>query len=559
MKSTMQDAQLTVGRILTHAVAVHPTSEVLTATENGLRSATFAEVGERATRLAAALRGLGIDGDQRIGTFLWNTQEHLEAYVGVPAMGAVLHTINIRISNEQLVYVVNHAEDKIVLVQDTLLDILGPVLDQMKTVEHVVVVGPDAAVAIAGLAPRHFQAHEYEGLLSAAASTFEWPEVNERDAAVLCYTSGTTGDPKGVAYSHRSVYLHAMACSMADGFDIGGNDRVLPVVPMFHANAWGMPYTAMMVGAALVLPDRFMQSDQLVRLVERSHATIAGGVPTIWSDMVARVRTHGGDLSSLRVVFGGGSAVAVGLQRAMRDVCGVYMLQAWGMTETSPTALVSWPPYPEDHPAHWALRAKQGRLMNLVEARIVDDAGVELSRDGRAIGEIEVRGPYVTGSYYRVEAPDRFDDGWLRTGDLGTIDEIGFVSISDRAKDMIKSGGEWISSVDLESAIVGHPAVREAAVIAIPDPRWEERPMGVVALVDGATASPDELRGHLATQFAKWQVPDAWTFVDQVPRTSVGKYDKKRLRQMHADGAFGPDSDVVISAEESPAPDRDRA
>jgi fatty-acyl-CoA synthase len=534
----MQDVPLSVGRLLQHAVSVHPTAEVVTATEDGIRSATFARVGDRVGRLANALRRLGIADDDRVATFMWNTQEHLEAYLAVPSMGAVLHTVNIRLSEEQLVFIVNHAEDKVLLLADTLVDSIAPAIDQMKTLEHVVVAGPDAGAVIAQLGGHRFQVHSYESLLDKASPEVEWPDVDERDAAAICYTSGTTGDPKGVAYSHRSIYLHSMACAMGDGMDIGTTDRVLPVVPMFHANAWGMPYTSLLVGATLVLPDRFMQASQLIRLIELARPTIAAGVPTIWNDVVNTVKGQGGDLSSLRLIIGGGSAVAVSLQQAMRDVCGVLMLQAWGMTETSPVALVGWPPVAEDHPDHWGLRAKQGRLMSSMEARVVNEEGDVLARDGSSIGEIEVRGPYVTGGYYLVDSDDRFHDGWLRTGDLGTIDRLGFVSISDRAKDMIKSGGEWISSVDLEAAIVGHPAVREAAVIGIPDPRWEERPLAVVALIEGAEVTTDELREYLANQFAKWQIPQHWAFVEQVPRTSVGKYDKKVMRQMHSEQRF---------------------
>ena len=538
MKSTMQDVPLSVGRLLTHAVTVHPTAEVITATGDGVRTATFAEVGERAARLANALRRLGIDGDDRVATFMWNTQEHVEAYLAVPSMGAVLHTVNIRLSEEQLVFVINHAEDKVLLLGDTLVDTIAPAVEHLKTLDHVIVVGADAETAAPRLEGHRFQVHRYDTLLDEASPAFEWPAVDERDAAAVCYTSGTTGDPKGIVYSHRSIYLHSMACAMGDGMDIGTSDRVLPVVPMFHANAWGMPYTSLLVGATLILPDRFMQSSQLVRLIELARPTIAAGVPTIWNDVLSTVKSQGGDLSSLRLIIGGGAAVAVSLQQAMKDVCGVLMLQAWGMTETSPTALVGWPPVPEDHPDHWSLRAKQGRLMSSVEARVVGEDGSVLPRDGRSIGEIEVRGPYVTGSYYRVDSGDRFHDGWLRTGDVGTIDEVGFIGISDRAKDMIKSGGEWISSVDLEAAIVGHPAVREAAVIGIPDQRWDERPLAVVALVDGTEVTPEELREYLAGTFAKWQIPEHWTFVDQVPRTSVGKYDKKAMRVMHAEERF---------------------
>lgn len=535
----MQDVALSVGRLLRHAVTVHPTAEVVTAMASGLRSATFAEVGQRAARLANALRELGVSGNDRVATFLWNTAEHVEAYLAVPTMGAVLHTVNIRLSEEQTAFVINHAEDKVMIVADSLVPTIAPVLPVLTTLRHLVVVGDSAGEAIAALGNnRRVEVHLYEELLAAASSDFDGPEVDEHEAAAICYTSGTTGDPKGVVYSHRSIYLHSMACAMGDGFNITTADRVLAVVPMFHANAWGLPYTSMMVGASLVLPDRYMSADHLVNLIERAKPTIAAGVPTIWNDVLHRVVSEGADLSSLRLIIAGGSAVAASLQRSMQETCNVRMLQAWGMTETSPTALVSWPTLPEDHPDHWTQRAKQGRLMSSVEARVVDENGEVLPRDGNSIGEIEVRGPYVTAGYYRVDATDRVHDGWLRTGDLGTIDALGYVQIRDRAKDMIKSGGEWISSVDLETALIGHAGVREAAVIGVPDPRWEERPLAVVALNDGAEVSAVDLRAYLSGTFARWQVPRQWAFVAQVPRTSVGKYDKKRIRQLHAEGAL---------------------
>jgi len=537
MKSTMQDVPLTVGRILRHAVAVHPSAEVVTATADGVRTATVAQVGERSARLANALRSLGVVADQRVATFMRNNQEHLEAYLAVPAMGAVLHTLNIRLSAEQLVFIVAHADDRVLLVDGSLVEVLAPAIERMKSLEHVLVVQADEA-GMRRLQGHHFDVHDYDTLLATASTAFDWPALDELDAAAMCYTSGTTGDPKGVVYSHRSIYLHSMACAMGDALGITTYDRVMPVVPMFHANAWGLPYAAMLVGASLVLPDRFTSGADLVHLIESAHPTITAGVPTVWSDVIAHVRAHGGDLGSLRFVLGGGAPVSVGLQRAMQEVCGVRLIHAWGMTETSPVALVSWPPVEESHPDHWAYRAKQGRLLNLVEGRVVGEDGTVLPRDGRSVGELEVRGPYVTAGYYRVDATDRIRDGWLRTEDLGTIDERGFVTLTDRAKDIIKSGGEWISSVDLETAIAGHPAVREAAVVGIPDERWQERPLAVVALHEGEQVSPDELRAYLAGSFASWQLPDGWAFVDEVPRTSVGKYDKRAIRRMYAENAL---------------------
>lgn len=559
----MQDVPLVVGRIWQHAVEVHPDAEVLTATEHGMRSATFTEVGARAGKLANALDGLGVRADDRVATLLWNTQEHVEAYLAVPAMGAVLHTINVRLSQEQITFIVEHAQDRVLLVADNLVAALAPALAHTPTVEHVVIVGSDAAAAslLRGL---DVDVHRYEELLADSSSQFDCPDLDEREAAAICYTSGTTGNPKGVVYSHRSVYLHSMACAMGDSFNIATGDRVLAVVPMFHATAWGLPYTSLLVGATLVLPDHFMSARQLVRLIERARPTMAAGVPTIWNDILGVVQRDGGDLSSLRRIFAGGSAVATSLQQAMQQTCGVTMLQAWGMTETSPTAVVGLPTLPQDHPDHWTQRAKQGRLMSSVQARLVAEDGRVLPHDGTSIGEIEVKGPYVTAGYYRMGTPDSFDDGWLRTGDLGTIDRLGFLSICDRAKDMIKSGGEWISSVDLETTLVEHPGVREAAVIGVPDPRWEERPLAVVALNDANTVTSAELRALLSAKFAKWQIPEKWAFVDHVPRTSVGKYDKKAIRLLYAEGRLGDtDNDDTSNsagptADHTPHDQRDR-
>lgn len=538
MKSTMQQVPLTIPRLLQHAVTVHPTAQVITAAGDGVRSTTYAELGRRSARLGHALRGLGIDGDQRVATFQWNNAEHLEAYLAIPSIGAVLHTLNIRLSEQQLAFVVNHAEDTVVLVDGSLVERLLPVAEELHTVEHVVVTGPEGPAEADRLRGFGFRVHCYEDLLEQATPSFDWPVVDENEAAAMCYTSGTTGDPKGVVYSHRSIYLHSMACTMGDAFGITTRDRVLPIVPMFHANAWGLPYAALLVGADLVLPDRFMRPQDLVRLIETARPTLAAAVPTVWSDVLGQLRTHGGDLSSLRLVIGGGAPVPVSLQREMADVAGVLMLQAWGMTETSPLALVGWPPVDEQHPDHWAYRAKQGRLLGSIEARVIGDAGVEVPRDGRSTGEIEVRGPYVTAGYHGVDSSESLRDGWLRTGDIGTIDPLGFVALTDRAKDIIKSGGEWISSVELESTVVGHPAVREAAAVGIPDERWQERPLVMLAFHSGATATVAELRQHVAATLAKWQLPDAWVFVDEVPKTSVGKFDKKRIRQQYSDNTL---------------------
>jgi len=539
----MQDAQLTIGSVLRHGTAVHGDSEVVTATVDGTRQRTYAEVGGRAARLAHALRDLGIDADQRVATFMWNNVEHLEAYLAIPSMGAVLHTLNIRLFPEQLVYIANHAEDRVVIVDDTLVPLLAQQLPHLDTVTHVLVAGPSAADAdLDALRASGKEVLLYEDTLAGRPDTFDWPEMDERDAAAMCYTSGTTGNPKGVVYSHRSAWLHSQAVSTGNAAGLDFHDRVLPIVPMFHANAWGLAYAAIMTGASLCMPDRFLQAEPLVRFIQESRPTVSGAVPTVWNDVLSYLDGHDGvRLDSLRLILCGGSAVPVSLQQGLQDRHGLYVRQAWGMTETSPVASAGLVPVGVEGEDQWHYRGSQGRLLCGVEGRIVGDDGTARPWDGTSVGELEVRGPWVTASYYNPddgEAAQKFHDGWLRTGDVGTLDELGYITLTDRAKDVIKSGGEWISSVDLENALMGHPDVVEAAVVGIPDEKWQERPLATVVVREGATVTPEQLREHLATSFAKWQLPDAWAFVDTVPRTSVGKFDKKVVRQGFAEGRY---------------------
>ncbi|KAA1418049.1 long-chain fatty acid--CoA ligase [Mumia zhuanghuii] len=539
MRSTMQDVPLSLGRLMQYGTTAYADASVVTATADGTRTRSYGEVGRRVARLANALRDLGITGDERVGTFMWNNAEHLEAYLAIPSMGAVLHTINIRLFPEQVVYVVNHAEDRVVIVDASLAEPFAAMLPEMTTVTHVLVARPDTEQAdLSSLEATGRTILRYEDVLEAASEDFAWPEVDERDAAAMCYTSGTTGNPKGVVYSHRSAYLHSMSMAMGDNAGMGPDDRVLPVVPMFHANAWGLPYAAVLVGASLVMPDRWLQAEPLVRLIQETRPTLAGGVPTIFNDVLGWIDEHPSDLRSLRAVLCGGSAVPESLQRALWDRHGVRIQQAWGMTETSPVATSGKPPVGLSDEEAWPYRAGQGRLLGGVEGRLVGGDGEILPHDGEAVGEVEVRGPWITGAYYLDDDPEKFRDGWLRTGDVGTIDRQGFITLTDRAKDVIKSGGEWISSVELENALMGHPDVVEAAVVGIPDEKWQERPLATVVVRSGATVTPEELRDHLAGSFAKWQLPDAWTFIDAVPRTSVGKFDKKVLRRRYADGGL---------------------
>jgi fatty-acyl-CoA synthase len=540
VRSTMMDMPLTVTAIMRYGTGLYGGREVVTCTEDGTRRQTYAHTGARAARLAHALRALGVDGDQRVATLLWNNSEHLEAYLAIPSMGAVLHTLNLRLDPGQLAYIANHAADYVVICDSTLVPLLAQFLPQADTVQHVIVTGPAEALAAHAekLARPGVQVHSYEELLAPAAETFDWPDLDERCAAAMCYTSGTTGMPKGVVYSHRSAYLHSMGVCMGNSLCMSERDRVLPVVPMFHANAWGLPYAAIMSGADLVMPDRFLQPEPLARLIEAERPTLAGAVPTIWNGLLQHVRAHGGDLSSLRMVPCGGSAVPRSLMEAFEKELGVLIVQAWGMTETSPIGSMAHPPAGTPADEAWRYRDTAGRLVCAVEARLVGDNGAVLPHDGTAVGEVEVRGPWVTGAYYRDDDPGKFHDGWLRTGDVGTIDPLGFVTLTDRAKDVIKSGGEWISSMELENAIMAHPDVMEAAVIGVPDDKWGERPLAGVVLRDGASVTPAELRDFLSGRVPRWQVPERWSFIAEVPKTSVGKFAKTRMREAYARGDF---------------------
>jgi len=538
MLSTMQDFPLTITSIFRHGRTVHRESEVVTFEGESCRRATYAEVAERTDRLAAALGRLGVAEGDRVGTFAWNTQEHLEAYFAIPCMGAVLHTLNIRLFPEQLTYVVNHAEDRVVLVDATLIPLLARVAADLKTVEHFVVMGPGAR----GVPEMTVDASalgdvlSYEELLAAEEPGYEWPELDERSAAAMCYTSGTTGNPKGVVYSHRSTFLHSVGECMGSSFSISERDRILPIVPMFHANAWGLPYAGWLAGADFVMPGRFLQGEPMCKLIAAEKPTLSGAVPTVWNDILSYASKNPVDLSSLRLVACGGSAVPRSLMEAFQEKHGVKIVQAWGMTETSPLGAIAFPPRGASPDEEMDWRAKTGRVVPGVEVRIVDDAGNVLPWDGEAVGEIEIRGPWITASYYKDDDPAKFDDGWLRTGDVGSIDSRGFIQISDRAKDVIKSGGEWISSVELEGKLMGHPAVLEAAVVGVPDERWDERPLACVVLKEGAEAGVEELKDFLADKVAKWWLPERWSFIDEVPKTSVGKFDKKVLRARYAEG-----------------------
>jgi fatty-acyl-CoA synthase len=532
LQSTMQDFPLTVTHILRHGESVYPYSEVITYEgEKPERRASFREVASRSRRLAKALASLGVKPGDRVATFAWNHQEHQEAYLAVPSMGAVLHTLNIRLFPEQLAYVIQHAEDSVILVDASLAPLLARVKDSLGSVRHLISIGQGDTSMLG-------ECLSYDELLDSVDDDFEWPELEERSGAAMCYTSGTTGDPKGVVYSHRSIFLHSFAVVSSAGFrpPLNESDRFLVVVPMFHANAWGLPYAAWMVGGDMVMPKQYLQSEHLARQFSQFEVTAASGVPTIWNDLVRYAEEHDLRFPALRMLVCGGSAVSQALMERCDRVLGVHIIQAWGMTETSPVGTVATPPRNATPETEMHYRTMAGRVQPGVEIRICDPEGNVLPNDGESIGEIEIRGPWITGSYYKNPDPEKFHDGWLRTGDVGTLDEQGFMRITDRTKDVIKSGGEWVSSVDLENAIMGNPEVLEASVIAIPHEKWEERPLACVVRKPGSTLTGKELIDWLEPRVAKWWLPEQVAFVDEIPKTSVGKFDKKVLRAKFAKG-----------------------
>ena len=544
MLSTMQDVPLLISRILTHGSTVHGTSQVISWTGEGEpERRSFAEIGARAAQLAHALReDLGVADGERTATFMWNNAVHVEAYFAIPAMGAVLHTLNLRLPADQLAWIVNHAADRVVIVNGSLIPLLAPLLPKLPTVEHIVVSGPGDRSPLDGAAVR---VHEYEDLIAGKPTTYDWPELDERQAAAMCYTSGTTGDPKGVVFSHRSIYLHSMQVNMAQSMGLTDRDTSLVVVPQFHVNAWGLPHATFMTGINLLMPDRFLQPAPLAEMIESEKPTHAAAVPTIWQGLLAELSANPRDVSSLTQVTIGGSACPPSLMEAF-DKLGMRVCHAWGMTETSPLGTIARAPaHAVGTDEEFAYRLTQGRFPAGVEARLSGPGGERLPWDGESAGELEVRGPWIAGAYYggpgnEPQRPaDKFsEDGWLKTGDVGTISSEGFLTLTDRAKDVIKSGGEWISSVDLENALMSHPDVTEAAVVAVPDAKWGERPLATVVLREGATADFNSLRAFLADEgkIAKWQLPERWTIIESVPKTSVGKFDKKVLRRQYAAG-----------------------
>jgi len=519
----MMDYPLTLQHFLERAGRLFPNQEIVTRTADGAHRYRYREYYARTHRLAHVLKQLGVQPGDRVGTLCWNTHQHLELYFGITCYGAVIHTLNMRLSCDDLAYIISHAEDRVIFVDQSLAPLLDQIRDRIWCVERFVVIGGGA--------------DEYESLLAVVPDEpYAWARLDENCAAGMCYTSGTTGNPKGVVYSHRALFLHSVAFTMADTFALSERDVLLQIVPMFHANGWGTPFAAIMVGAKIVLPGEHPQSRDLAQLIQDERVTFAGGVPTIWIGLDAVLQQEKFDVSSMRLAVGAGSALPRTLIEIYQKTHGIELRQLWGMTETAPVGTVSTLKRHLVECAEgecFAMRAKQGLPVVGLDLRAVDAEGREVPWDGATIGEVQVRGPWVTSGYYNDErSASAFMDGWFRTGDVATIDAEGYVQLVDRAKDVIKSGGEWISSVDLENAIMGHPKVLEAAVVAVEHPQWQERPVALVVpkpqFLD--RIAKQEILAHLATRFAKWWLPDEVLFVDAIPKTSVGKFDKKVMR-----------------------------
>ncbi|PYM38137.1 MAG: long-chain fatty acid--CoA ligase [Candidatus Rokuibacteriota bacterium] len=492
---------------------------------------TYAEFAERVRRLAGGLRALDIRPGDRVGTFMWNCHQHLEAYWAIPMMGAVLHTVNFRLAPPDIAYIVTHGGDTILIVGASVWPLLEPMRRELTTVREIVIVRDtaDARLPVGGL--------EYEDLLRRGAPVAEWPQLDERDAAAMCYTSGTTGHPKGVVYSHRALYLHSLGMAQADSFALSERDVILHIVPMFHANAWCVPFAGVMVGATQIFGGPSPQPRDIVEMTEQERVTVVGAVPTVWIGVKEICEREGHDISSIRLIPCGGSAAPRSLIELFDEKFGVPMLHAWGMTETTPVGTLSrlksyMEPWPDDQ--KYTVRAKQGFPSVCVDLRIVDEQGRVAPWDGKTMGEIQVRGPWVTSGYYKADSTDHFtEDGWFKTGDVGTIDPEGYIQITDRTKDVIKSGGEWISSVDLENLIMAHPKVLEAAVVAVPHPKWIERPLACVVPKPEhhGSLTAGEIIEFLRPQVARFWLPDDVVLIEAVPKTSVGKFDKKVLRE----------------------------
>ena len=532
----MQDTPLTLVHLFERAERLHPDKEIVTATATGRTRTTYGEWAARTRQLGGVLDTLGVSGDGRVATLALNSARHLELYFAVPCTGRVLHTLNFRLFPEQLTYIVNHAQDEVIFVDTSLWPLLAPLVETFRPVRHLVFMHDgkgEVPASVPGV-----EVHEYESLMRGTSGA-EFVVRDERQAASMCYTSGTTGNPKGVVYSHRSTYLHTMAGMLSDGLGIREADTVLPVVPMFHVNAWGLAHAGVATGAVLVMPGPDLSGKAVANLIVEERVTVAAGVPTIWMAVLPELK--GRDTSALRAIPCGGAAVPRALSEAYREQIGLPILQAWGMTETSPIAAVctlsaAESRLPVERQAD--LRTTVGRIAFGVDFRVViPDTTTPVPWDGETSGELQCAGPWIAKGYYNDprSAESFTQDGYLRTGDVATVSPDGRIRLVDRTKDLIKSGGEWISSVEIENELMSHPKVKEAAVIGVPHPKWSERPLACVVVKPGETLTREEVLGHVAPRLAKWQVPDDVVFIDEVPKTSVGKFSKKTLRDRFAD------------------------
>lgn len=542
----MQHTPLLMSNILDRGAKVAPNEEIVTATETGVRRQTYKETRDRAHQLAHALRDAGVEVGDRVGTFMWNGSRHLEAYHAAAGMGAVLHTLNVRLSDKDLEYIIEHAQDKVIIADADALPLLEKLKGRMPSVEKIIVAVEEGFENWdTGLA----NPVDYEDFIKGKPTEYEWPQIDENSPLGLCYTSGTTGNPKGVEYEHRSQYLHTLTISMTDSIGLSARDSICGIVPMFHAMGWGLPWSALMLGCKQVMPHRFMDPARMLELMIQEEVTISAGVPTIWQGIKGIYESNPGkyDLSGLERLTCGGSAPPPSLIRWYWDTLGVEMIQGWGMTETSPLATLSRRVakrsqlnISEDE--KFDNVAKAGQIMPGIEVEIFDEEFKPVPHDGETVGEILIRGPWICSEYYNDPQPEKFHDGWLITGDVGKIDPEEYLIISDRSKDLVKSGGEWISSVDLENHVVAMAGVAQACVVAQPHPRWDERPVVLCVLSEGAQVTAEAVIEHCATQFAKWQLPDDVLFVDSIPLTATGKMDKKVVRaDLDAKGYMLPD------------------
>jgi fatty-acyl-CoA synthase len=533
---TMMNMPLTMPALMDRGAELMPDNEIVSKMRDAVHRYTYADLGRRARQVANALTGLGVRRGDRVATLAWNSYRHLEVYYATPCMGAVLHTLNLRLSSADLEYIINHAEDSVICVDEDLLPILEKLEGRIPTVKHIVVMS-DTGDWKTTLSP----AHDYEQLIGAEKPEFTWPDIDENSPMGLCYTSGTTGKPKGVMYTHRSNYIHTITGGLPDMLGLTRADTVMAIVPMFHANAWGLPYICCMLGAKQVFPGSTMDGVSICQLIEAEKVTFTGGVPTIWLGVMNELQQNPGkyDLSSLKAMVCGGSAPPRAMIDWFETNLGVNFIHAWGMTETSPLGSNSrLKPKMNDWPREKQLDIKQraGIRAPGLKMRIVDDAGNEVPHDGMAMGRLLIKGPWVASTYYKEDpSPEKFPGGWLDTGDVATLDAEGYMAIADRSKDLVKSGGEWISSVDLENAIMAISDVAEAAVIAVHHPKWQERPLACVVVKQGAAVTKEQIYDHLGKSFAKWWMPDDIVFIEAVPKTSVGKFDKKALRDQFKD------------------------